>query len=169
MIDIPPKNARLLVVGKNNRFRLRYGTEPSWFAKSKNPAFVPLNWKRRVLVPPSLGMEAWYLWDASLSQEDWTVWPQDVLSETENPETVRPEISDLRQQIYEANVADSSGQWRVSCAGLLKELAAPYGNDPRRRILVHREKESISVWTLRAYETHCSTIPYEIDWPELTK
>ncbi len=164
-----PKNATFLTIGKNYRFSLRSGTQPVWFANQMNPAFVPLNWKRRVLVPPSLGLEAWYLWDSSLSPEGWSVWPQDVLNESENPDTVRPEIYDLRQQIYQARVADHSGQWRVSCAGLLKELATPYGDNPRKRILVHREKDSISVWTLRAYETHIGAIPYEIEWPESTK
>lgn len=163
-----PANAKLLVVGKNNRFRIKDGTEPGWFRNPAKPAFVPLNWRRRVLVPPSMGLEAWYLWHADLSKDGWLVWPQDVLSESANLDTVRPEIYDLRQQIYEARVADNSGQWRVSCAGLLKELAAAYGNEPRKKILVHREKDSISVWTLRAYESHCSAIPNEIDWPEST-
>lgn len=104
-----------------------------------------------------MGLEAWYLWDAQLEEEDWLVWPGEILSMAGEGDKVTDEINDRRAQIYSASIKLHKTQWRVSCAALLRETVEISGRH-EGDILVHREPESLSVWTPSAYQTHFSKI-----------
>lgn len=164
MPKINPTNANFLTLD-GDRFSVPAEWEAPWFPNAESPYFVPLNWKRGLLVPDDMGLEAWYLWDRNIPHEDLTEGLLSLLSSDRQEDSSTDESDaarDRRAVLYPADLkqhGQRQEQWRVGCRGLLRELAEGSGPHRGKKILVHREASSLSVWTLRAFQTHFSRVP----------
>lgn len=157
MAELPPYNPRYVAFREKCRFTVPADWKLPWFKEAQDSAFVPLVWKRPVALPPSMGLEAWYLWDAVLDDSDWITWPGHIRDAAGDDGVPGDEINDRRSQIYPAKIQYHKSQWRVSSGTLLQRLVILSGRHVGD-ILVHRETQGLSIWTPDAYQTHFSSV-----------
>ena len=150
-----PQTAQAVSVDRS-RITVPAKFEQTWFPGASESYFIPLRWRRVLLLPDELGLEAWYLWNQVIPGHE-EVPEVSLLLERQVSDELDEESNDLLSLAFPADIyrhGKGRRQWRVRCRGLITDLSER--NQPLlgNKVVVHKEIDSISLWTLRAYETH---------------
>ena len=153
MLEKIPKQQSVTL--DNHRFELPVSLSVPWLRQSRKAVFVPLYWKRAVMLPASMSLEAWYLANLDASEE-WSLDPEAVIAGTVPLNA--DDLAEAQSLIHRARISNHKGRTRVTIPKLLTTFAAQSGTLASAKIMVTLEKQSLSVWTYSAFQTHFGSI-----------
>ena len=141
-----PANPAIYVIDEDGRIQIPKGMLPSWLTQPTEEGeiyFLPIGWKRRVMLTTGHELEAWYLWGSRRQDAGWVINPSEIIIGKADQRTANFHLQSL---IYPARY-DSKN--RLSCANLLNAIAEIGGGN----VWIAPEPESVSIWTNFAFQS----------------
>ena len=151
MPKMQPRFAKSYRIAKDGRLSIAPDLAPAWLTEGERKRevyCVPMVWTLPLDLAPGRELEAWYLWNGEEVQEDWPMSPQSVRDDTD------PLFARLRALMYPGSLQRIGRTCRLSCAGLLRSLAA----QGHQSLWVAPEQTSLSIWTHYAFNNHFGTL-----------